>query len=44
MLSKLEAARLALGRGIPVVIADGREANVLKKSVQRTPPGTWVAP
>ena len=44
MLSKLEAARLALVRGIPVVIADGREANVLKKSVQRTPPGTWVAP
>ena len=44
MLSKLEAARMALGRGIPVVIADGREANVLKKSVLRIPPGTWVAP
>ncbi len=43
MLSKLEAARLAMSRGIPVVIADGREAGVLRKSVLRAPPGTLVA-
>ena len=43
MLSKLEAARLAMSRGIPVVIADGRETDVIRKSVLRVPPGTWVA-
>jgi len=43
MLSKLEAARLAMARGIEVVIADGRMDKVLGKCVDRTPPGTWVA-
>lgn len=43
MVSKLEAARMALGRGIEVVIADGRREKVLQKSVDRNPPGTWVA-
>jgi glutamate 5-kinase len=43
MLSKLEAARLAMTRGIGVVIADGRMDKVLGKCVDRTPPGTWVA-
>lgn len=43
MVSKLEAARLATSRGIDVVITDGRKAKVLRKSVDRTPPGTWVA-
>ena len=43
MLSKLEAAKLAMSRGIPVVIADGREADVVRKSVMRVPPGTWLA-
>jgi len=43
MLSKLEAARLAMARGIDVVIADGRMDKVLGKCVGRTPPGTWVA-
>jgi glutamate 5-kinase len=43
MLSKLEAARVAMSRGIPVVIADGRETDVVRKSVLRVPPGTWVA-
>jgi len=43
MLSKLEAARLAMTRGIGVVIADGRMDKVLGKCVDPTPPGTWVA-
>jgi len=42
MVSKLEAARLAMSRGIDVVITDGRKEKVLRKSVDRTPPGTWV--
>jgi glutamate 5-kinase len=43
MLSKLEAARLAMTRGIGVVIADGRMDKVLGKCVDQKPPGTWVA-
>ena len=43
MVSKLEAARQAMGRGIGVVIADGRMGRVVAKSVDRIPPGTWVA-
>ena len=43
MLSKLEAARLAMGRGIPVVIADGRRPGVLVKSAQKMPAGTLFA-
>ena len=43
MVSKLEAARQAMGRGIGVVIADGRMDRVVAKSVDRIPPGTWVA-
>ncbi len=43
MVSKLEAARLAMSRGIGVVITDGRSDRVLLRSVERTPPGTWVA-
>jgi glutamate 5-kinase len=42
MVSKLEAARLAMSRGIDVVITDGRKEKALRKSVDRTPPGTWV--
>jgi glutamate 5-kinase len=43
MVSKLEAARLAMGRGIPVVIADGRRTGVLAKSGLKTPLGTLFA-
>jgi glutamate 5-kinase len=43
MLSKLEAARLAMGRGIPVVIADGRRTGVLLISALATPLGTLFA-
>ena len=43
MVSKLEAARQVMGRGIGLVIADGRMDRVVAKSVDRIPPGTWVA-
>jgi len=43
MRSKLEAARIALSRGVPVLIADGRRAQVLLDSVQGSPAGTWIA-
>ncbi|NDA10670.1 MAG: glutamate 5-kinase, partial [Verrucomicrobia bacterium] len=41
--SKLEAARIALARGVPVLIADGRRRNVLADSVKTSAPGTWIA-
>jgi len=43
MRSKLEAARLALARGVPVLIADGRRRSVLADSVKASAPGTWIA-
>lgn len=43
MLSKLEAARLVLARGIPVVIADGRKDGVLLQAVRTVPAGTLLA-
>jgi glutamate 5-kinase len=43
MRSKLEAARIALSRGVPVLIADGRRAKVLLDSVKGSPAGTWIA-
>lgn len=43
MRSKLEAARIALSRGVPVLIADGRRSHVLLESVKSSAPGTWIA-
>jgi glutamate 5-kinase len=43
MRSKLEAAQVALARGIPVLIADGRRRNVLADSTKTSAPGTWIA-
>jgi len=43
MRSKLEASRIALSRGVPVLIADGRRAKVLVDSVKASAPGTWIA-
>jgi glutamate 5-kinase len=43
MRSKLEAARMALARGVPVLIADGRRAKVLLDAVKGSPAGTWIA-
>jgi glutamate 5-kinase len=43
MRSKLEAARIALSRGVPVLIADGRRKHVLLESVKSSAPGTWIA-
>ncbi|NBR64117.1 MAG: glutamate 5-kinase [Verrucomicrobia bacterium] len=43
MRSKLEAARIALARGVPVLIADGRRSGVLLESVKASVPGTWIA-
>ena len=43
MRSKLEAARVALTRGIPVLISDGRRGKVLQETTKVSPPGTWIA-
>lgn len=43
MRSKLEAARITLARGVPVLIADGRRAKVLVDCVKASAPGTWIA-
>ena len=43
MRSKLEAARVALGRGIPVLITDGRRRNVLREAIRVSASGTWIA-
>ena len=34
---------VALARGVPVLIADGRRSGVLLESVKASAPGTWIA-
>ncbi len=41
MEAKLEAARLAMQSGVPMVIANGREKGILKKILAGEPVGTW---
>jgi glutamate 5-kinase len=44
MATKIEAAKLATSSGVPVVIADGREANVLDRLICGEPIGTIFLP
>lgn len=44
MMTKLQAAKLATASGVTVVLADGREPNVLERIVRRDSLGTYFAP
>lgn len=44
MMTKLSAARVATASGVAVVVADGREPNVLMRLVNREPVGTFFVP
>ncbi|MFW5875380.1 MAG: glutamate 5-kinase [Myxococcota bacterium] len=44
MASKLESARLATRRGVPVVVGDARDGRVIEKIVQGEPVGTLFLP
>ncbi|MFW6050917.1 MAG: glutamate 5-kinase [Myxococcota bacterium] len=44
MASKLESARLATRRGVPVIVADARDARVLERVVGGEPVGTLFLP
>ena len=44
MTSKLQSARLATLKGIPVIIADGRKKNILKNILNGDDEGTLFLP
>jgi glutamate 5-kinase len=44
MISKLEAAKLATASGIGVIIADGRLPDIIERSMNREPVGTYFEP
>ncbi len=44
MKTKIQAAKLAMNAGIPVVIANGAEEDILLRIVEGEPVGTWFLP
>ncbi len=44
MITKIEAAKLATASGVAVVIADGREPDIVLRLVTRENTGTWFTP